>query len=249
MRSLIQRYPFSTFAILSFGWTWPMAALSSRFLVFPLAGLFGPALAAVVVLSVTEGRAGLSSLLSRFRVRRVDLPWLAVAILLPLALLVLVWLLWFWKTQDPAFELGPMTPLSLLLALLIVGEEVGWRGFGLPCLLRRWPALAAGLGLGAVWAVWHLPNFLLPGFPHHGLPFTPFLILVVSHSILFTWLYLRTAGSLTVAVVFHAALNLFSLANVDPISDYWLRAGVYSAVAGIVAAAGGLRDFPAVVVR
>lgn len=246
MRSLLRRYPFSAFVILSFGWTWPLAALASRSLVFPLLGLFGPAVAAVVVLAATEGRSGLVGLFARFRVRWRDLPWLAVAVLLPPALLVPVWLAGLVRTLTPEtmpgeFRLAPITPLGLLLALLIVGEEVGWRGFALPVLLRRWPALAAGLGVGVVWAFWHLLNFLMPEYPHHGLPFTAFLILVVAQSVLFTWLHLRTAGSLTVAVAFHAALNLFALQLLDPATEYWLRAGVYTAAAVAVVALGGLR--------
>ena len=247
MRSLARRYPFSAFVVLSFGWTWPLAALASRSLVFPLLGLFGPAVAAVVVLGATEGRSGLVGLLARFRVRRRDLPWLAVAVLLPLFLLVPVW---FAGTGEG--RMVPITPLSLLLAFLIVGEEVGWRGFGLPYLLRRglrrglgrWPALGAGLGIGVVWAFWHLLNFLMPEYPHHGLPFTAFLVLVVAQSVLFTWLHLRTAGSLTAAVVFHAALNLFALQLPDPAAEYWLRAGVYAVAAAVVVALGGLRTPP-----
>jgi len=194
------------------------------------------------VLAATEGRSGVADLLARFRVRWRDLPWLAVAVLLPPALLVPVWLAWLGSTLTPGeVRLAPITPLSVLLAFLIVGEEVGWRGFGLPCLLRRWPALAAGIGVGVVWAFWHLVNFLMPEYPHHGLPFAAFLILVVAQSVLFTWLHLRTAGSLAVAVVFHAALNLFALQLLDPAAEYWLRAGVYAVAAGIVVALGGLR--------
>ena len=253
MRSLARRYPFSAFVILSFGWTWPLAALASRSLVFPLLGLFGPAVAAVVVLASTEGRSGLADLLARFRVRWRDLPWLAVAVLLPPALLVPVWLIWLSRTLTPGeLQMAPVTPLSVLLAFLIVGEEVGWRGFGLPYLLRRglrrglgrWPALGAGLGIGVVWAFWHLLNFLMPEYPHHGLPFTAFLILVVAQSVLFTWLHLRTDGSLTAAVVFHAALNLFALQLPDPAAEYWLRAGVYAVAAAVVVALGGLRTPP-----
>ena len=254
MRSLARRYPFSAFVVLSFGWTWPLAALASQSLVFPLLGLFGPAVAAVVVLAATEGRSGLADLFARFRVRRRDLPWLAVAVLLPLVLLVPVWLLWLGRAfrlgeiTPGEFRMAPITPLSVLLAFLIVGEEVGWRGFGLPVLLRRWPALAAGLGIGVVWAFWHLLNFLMPEYPHYGLPFTAFLILVVAQSVLFTWFHLRTAGSLTVAVVFHAALNLFALQLLDPATDYsteyWLRAGVYAVAAAVVVVLGGLRTPP-----
>jgi membrane protease YdiL (CAAX protease family) len=199
-------------------------------LVFPLTALFGPAIGACVVLWVNEGRDGIWRLLARFRVRRADLPWLAVAGLLPLALTVPTWLLGSLAGSSD-YRLTPLSAVSFVIAALIVGEEVGWRGFALPYLLRRQPALAASLVLGVIWAFWHLPNFLLPGFPHNGLPFPAFVLMVVAYAVLFTWLYGRTEGSLTVAVVFHAAINLFSLADVDPGRQYWLRAAVYSACA------------------
>ncbi len=210
-------------------------------LVFPLAALFGPAIGACAVLRVTEGNTGIRRLLDRFRVRRADIPWLTVAFLLPLALTVPVWLLGSAAPASPGFRLTPLSGLSFVVSVLIVGEEVGWRGFALPHLLRRQSALAASLALGVVWALWHLPNFLLPGFPHRGMPFAAFVLMVVAYSILFTWLYGKTAGSLTVAVVFHAAINLFSLADLDPSRQYWLRAAVYGACALMVVLLGSLR--------
>jgi CAAX protease family protein len=243
MRSLVRRFPFSSFVLLSYAWTWPLAALIEQSLLFPMLGLFGPLIAAMVVIGATEGRGGVRALWSRFRVRQRDLPWLTVAVLLPIVLLVPVWLLARWSGPAIAFRPGPISLLSLLLAVLIVGEEVGWRGFGLPYLLARWPALASSLILGAVWAFWHLPNFLLPGFPHRGLPFPAFLILVLSYSVLFTWLAGKTEGSLMVALVFHAALNLFSVEGVDSSRQYWLRALVYGAAAVAVVVAGGFRGF------
>lgn len=236
MRALLRRFPFASFVLLSYAWTWPLAAGIERSLVFPLLGLFGPLIAAVIVVAATEGRGGLRGLGSRFRVRRADLPWLAVAVLLPLGLLVPVWLLARGTGPAIPFRLGPIHLVSLLLAVLIVGEEVGWRGFGLPYLLARRPALASSLILGAVWAFWHLPNFLLPGYPHRGLPFAAFVILLLSFSVLFTWIHGKTEGSLTAALVFHAALNLFSVDGIDPSRQYWLRALVYGVVALAVTA-------------
>lgn len=206
-------------------------------LLLPLLGLFGPFLAAVTVVGALQSRPGLKRLWRRFALQGCHVKWLAVAVALPLLLLVPVWLL---ERSTPA--LGPITAVSVVLAFLVVGEEVGWRGFALPCLLERWPALGSGIGVGVIWALWHLPNFFLPGYPHRGLPFTAFLVLVVSYSILFTWLHLRTGGNLTVAVVFHAALNLFSLGGVDPARQYWWKALVYGVAAVVVAASGGLRE-------
>ena len=66
---------------------------------------------------------------------------------------------------------------------------------------------------------------------------------MLSYSILFTWLAGKTEGSLMVALVFHAALNLFSVEGIDPSRQYWLRALVYGATAAAVVAAGGFREF------
>jgi uncharacterized protein len=245
MRALVQRFPFGAFVLIACAVTWPLAAGMRLSLLLPLLALFGPLVAALVVVGATEGRTGLKDLWRRFALRPGDLGWAAVAVAFPLLLLVPIWLLERLAGASetaPAFVLGPITALSLALALLIVGEEVGWRGFALPYLIGKWPALWSGLVVGAVWALWHLPNFFLPGYPHRELPFAAFFLMVVAYSVLFTWLHARTRGSLLVAVVFHAALNLFSLAGIDPARQSWWRALVYGAAALAVAAApGGLR--------
>ncbi len=162
------------------------------------------------------------------------LHWAIVAVLLPLALLVPVWLMHTWWWGPIEFKPHTLSVLSFVVAVLIVGEEVGWRGFLLPHLLQRYPPLTSSLILGVVWAVWHLPNFLLPNYPHYGLPFSAFLVTAMGFSVLFTWLYLSTAGSLVIAIIFHAALNLFSLAGMEPSRQYWLTAVVYSTAALLV---------------
>jgi len=246
MTSILRRFPFASFVALSFAWTWPLAALIAQSLVFPLLALFGPLIAAVVVVRAVDGRSGIRDLWARFKIRRGDLPWIGVAVLLPAGLLVPTWLLARWSGEAGVFRVSPISGLSLLLAVLIVGEEVGWRGFALPYLLARRSALAASLALGGVWALWHLPNFLLPGYPHHGLSFPAFVITLLAFAVLFTWLHGKTSGSLTVAVIFHAALNLLSVEGVDPARHYWLKALVYGVAALLVILGGGLsrRDLP-----
>ena len=241
MRELIRRFPFTAFVLIAFGSTWPLAVGMRFSLLLPLLGLFGPLVGAVAVVEALHGREGLNGLRRRFAVRGRHVKWLAVALGLPPVLLIPVWLLEQYAGFTTPLALGPITGMSVALAFLVVGEEVGWRGFALPQLLERWPALWSGIGVGVVWALWHLPNFFLPGYPHQGLPFAAFLALVVSYSILFTWLHRRTEGNLSVAVVFHAALNLFSLAEVDPVRQYWWKAFAYGLAALLVTMAGGLR--------
>ncbi len=108
-------------------------------------------------------------------------------------------------------------PLWLLLVafshnLLLggsLGEETGWRGFLLPELLRRHGPLAASILLAVVWALWHLPIDLYSGFLLSG----PAALLVrflwvLPISVIFTWFYLRSRGSLLVAIFLHTSINV-----------------------------------------
>jgi membrane protease YdiL (CAAX protease family) len=142
-----------------------------------------------------------------------------------------VWLLHNWLSGPIDFKLNHISLLSIVVAVLIIGEEVGWRGFLLPYLLQRYSPMTSSLIVGIIWAVWHLPNFLLPSYPHHGSPFSAFLLMTIAFSMLFTWFHLKTDGSLLIAIIFHAALNLFSLGGLEPSREYWLKAVVYSGAA------------------
>jgi len=80
-------------------------------------------------------------------------------------------------------------------------EEIGWRGFALPHLQRRYSALVSSLIIGLVWAFWHFPNFFF---------FTPTMLAVfvpmgIVMSVIYTWVYNSTGGSLFAVVVLHGA--------------------------------------------
>jgi membrane protease YdiL (CAAX protease family) len=231
MKAAIEKHPFLSFVLIAFGWTWPLAALIKQSMLFPLLALFGPCVAAIVVIYARHGRRGLAELGRKFRLKRAHLPWCILAALLPVVLLVPVWLLHAWWWGFIGFKVSSLSLLSFVLAVLILGEEVGWRGFLLPHLLERYSPLSGSLILGLVWASWHLPNFLMKDYPHYGLSYSAFVIMTLAFSVIFTWLYLNTAGSLLVAVIFHAALNLFSLDGVEASRQYWLKAIIYTLAA------------------
>ena len=91
------------------------------------------------------------------------------------------------------------------------GEEVGWRGFALPRLQSHASALRASLVLAAGWAGWHLPLFAFgPGFSTLGLAgAVGWLMSLALGSILLTWLFNASAGSIGAVALFHAALDIF----------------------------------------
>lgn len=99
-------------------------------------------------------------------------------------------------------------PLNTLLAAVIVfGEEFGWRGWLLPALrpLGVWPALIAS---GVIWGLWHSPIILL-GYNFGRTDITGVLMMIVFcvlSGIVLGWLRLRS-GNLWPAVFAHAAIN------------------------------------------
>ena len=67
-----------------------------------------------------------------------------------------------------AFQLVPISTLGAVIFVLVIGEEIGWRGYAQPALERDRSPLAAALILGVLWGLWHLPTFVLPGLPQEG---------------------------------------------------------------------------------
>ena len=174
----------------------------------PLIGLFAPVIAALVV----RGRAGVADVVARMRIWRIRGRWYAVAALLMPAVYLIAVLLddqlsgaadhRIWVGSTPAFLL-----VSLVWLLFVTsGEEIGWRGFALPEMLRLGMSpLHASLVLGIVWGVWHLPFYWSSG--QTGIPYPLFLALTVGQSLIYTALYLRSRGSLIPAILLHATTD------------------------------------------
>ena len=98
----------------------------------------------------------------------------------------------------------------MIVIVITFGEETGWRGFALPTLQRRYGALAAALLVTPIWALWHLPYFFTVatyrGFPPAG--YVGFVFGLGCGSIVLTWLYYGTGGSILACTVWHGVYNL-----------------------------------------
>ena len=100
----------------------------------------------------------------------------------------------------------------ILLLPSVLGEEIGWRGFLVPELARFMSFTNVALVSGLIWSLWHWP-MMFKGF--YGNDVTPlyyqlffFTLLLVSYSVIMTYLRLKT-GSLWTAVIFHMSANVF----------------------------------------
>jgi membrane protease YdiL (CAAX protease family) len=95
-----------------------------------------------------------------------------------------------------------------------LGEEPGWRGFALPRLQRNHPPFTASLILAPIWALWHLP---LMGNEFPALVIPAFLISLLGGTLIQTWLFNRTRGSVFAQMLFHGTVNTVGAGLVFPL--------------------------------
>jgi len=226
MQNFLNRHSLSAGLVLMFLYTWTIDLSNSGVLPFkvPFAVVltlgWGFILVSVIMTWVTLGKDAMVGLLKRFLIWRVGWKWWLVALLLLPALQFASVLLTAWLTHAPIDFSHPMirdfVPLDaplpalvflwLILEILTNGEEWGWRGYVLPRLQAKYSALTASLIIGMIWSVWHLPKFMGTGFSGER-SFIWFTIAHLALSVLYTWLYNNTRGSLLLAVLFHATGN------------------------------------------
>jgi uncharacterized protein len=177
-------------------------------LIFPAVG---PALAAIIVSATVHGNAGVRELFKAFTQWRVGFIWYVIAVAGPAILFFGAQLITRISGLPaiPSEQQGISFFLTVLVSSIVANpwEEMGWRGFSLPRLQKKYSALLASLIVGILWGLWHLPLFFWVGGSMTNYPFIPWFIGLIANAFLFTWLYNSTKGSLLVVALFHIALN------------------------------------------
>ena len=221
MVQLARRHPLMVFFVLAYAVTWAVwipRALGVQVGVVGQLWTWMPAVAAFAAAAFTGGRAAVVDLGRRLVRWRVAWPWYAVVIVGPAVFSLAVGAVYVllggsWSAALPAAFTTPFPSLALFLVILTLtdglGEEPGWRGFALPRLLDRTNPLVASLLLGVLWAGWHLPLVWTEGSPLFGGPAWLLFLDLPAKSVLFTWIFLRTRGSVLLAALLHGTTNLF----------------------------------------
>ena len=230
----MRKHPVAWFYILAFSFSWLgmiSAVLASRgiapffrpyFLFLSIFFAIGPALAAAIVSWVAHGRTGVRDLFTGLIRWRVGLVWYIVAVLSPVVLLTVA------QVMTKSLGLTVTIPVPQI-ALSPFGfgvnflantcEEIGWRGFALPHLQKRYNALISTLIVGLLWGLWHLPLIFLVGNSMSEFPFLWF-ISIVADAFMYTWIYNSTKGSILLVALFHGSLNIFGafIVGVSPVA-------------------------------
>lgn len=129
--------------------------------------------------------------------------WLWVAILAP----SFCWLAAYGVTLVTVEARKPVWfMLATLPVILLVnyGEEIGWRGYALPFLMKRMDAGAASLLLGIIWAFFHIPLYLQR--PLFGIIAFVAILLI---SIILSWMFVNT-GKILPGIIFHAVFDAWT---------------------------------------
>jgi membrane protease YdiL (CAAX protease family) len=148
---------------------------------------------------------------------------------------------------DPAIGLFDRVFPAILIVPLIVflpafGEEIAWRGYAVNRLLPAMSPLQAALVLGVPWAALHL--FLqLPGQMNEGLEAWPTILSLLAYSVILTWVYVGSGGSVLLSALVHAGLNGVAplMAGLETDRTWIVRAVLAAAIAIAIVVAGGLR--------
>lgn len=176
-----------------------------------LLGVFAPGLVALALTWFAEGRSGVAALLAR--IGRWQVSWrlyaFAIGYLASTKLLAAV-IHRVVVGEWPIF--GDMSVVLMAGGILVstwvqAGEELGWRGYALPRLAAFIGLGNASVLLGVVWALWHLPLFVMQGTGSTGQSFPLYLLHVTALSVAMAWLYWKARGSLLLVMIMHSAVN------------------------------------------
>jgi len=239
----VKRHPIITFFVLAYALAWaiesPLVFLTdsltgTQSLALVILASNVPSAVAIVLTAMVLGRGALRKLLGRLLIWRVNPFWYLVVLLGPVAFVGGVVGLNA-LMGGPALSLG-MTLLgaAIFFAFSIfpgsaLGEEIGWRGYVLPRLQSQMSALSASFILAPIWALWHLPLWLQGGPVHTPTVYAAFVVSAFALSVILTWVYNSTGGSLLLVVLLHATVNLPQTLVIDdlgsgatvPLMLYW----------------------------
>ncbi len=222
-KSIIQqRDHLISFFLLTFFITWGLGAfaifLPSQFQAFfgdltdtsPVyfLAIAAPTISATILAFTWDGWNGLKSLYARLIHWRFGFKWYVLVLI---GIPVVGWVAARITGANPLKLVNTQAEfLWLLFYILVTGplcEELGWRGYALPRLLNRFSPFTASLILGVIWGIWHLPSFFVSGMVQNGMSLVIFIIYTPCLSILMTWVFQHTRGSVLSAVMIHYMVN------------------------------------------
>ena len=237
MRDMVEKYQLFSFIFFSYLFSW---SLWSYLLVTQevnkitqwliIIGGFGPLIGALLTNYFTGGKSKLKSWLKAIINKKFNLKSIILAFIYPLAVAFMVYII------ISAFDFNHLLrevntnwylyPLNLLTIMIFGGgqEELGWRGFALPKLIKQFNPFISSIFVGFMWYVWHLPLIFIKSTPQAKLPIGWYIINIIALSIILTFLQSIIKNSNIIpAVILHGGVNISqNYFNINAAKAYYL---------------------------
>lgn len=202
----------------SVSWTcWLIVAFLTNFtnvklfspFVLPLysIGAAGPMIAACVINKRTMSRQSFHEFVNN--IFNLKLPFLAYMITFGFAWGVCVFPVLFGVTQQQAPIYIALFQLPVMIFFGGGLEEVGWRGYLLPQLQKKFSSLTTTCFVAIIWTFWHLPLWLVKGSGQDTIRISSYMIMVFSFAFLLTILW-NKYESIALCILLHAGFNSFT---------------------------------------
>jgi uncharacterized protein len=206
------------FLAIAFGLTWGIAALLILFtdqisVIFGEIGLtnpliilavYSPGFAGIFLVWRQYKLKGLGSFFRRLTLWRAPLVWWLFLILgIPAIVYTGAAIKGTINDPFPFSSLSQALPVLLLALFLGHIEEFGWRGLALPLMQRKLSPFWAGLLLGGIWALWHIPSFFIGGMPQTAWAAGPYFLGIIAISVIMTPFFNAAKSSLLISVLYH----------------------------------------------
>lgn len=222
----LKKHEIIVYLIMTFLFTWIFwiiaftSSSSSLNGFFRITGSFMPSIMSIIFTGYYNGSNGIKKLFKKFTIWKVNplfyvfvFSYTAMSIYIPSFICSIIGINYkiCINNHISSFQLtSPLTILICFFAVMIfggpVGEELGWRGFLLPKLQKKVNPLISSIILGIIWTCWHIPMFYFH-VPGYDISFISYLLETIWLTILFTWLYNNTKGSLLIIILYHSIDN------------------------------------------
>lgn len=170
-----------------------------------------PAIIVISIAYLLKGNVGLKKLFFKMAFRKTYIKWYILAFIIPLVIcgasFSILSLIRYQEIVFPTFNHSLDSYLLFLFFIVLgsIGEEIGWRGFLLPLLLRKHSYLVSSILIGVFWGAWHLQ------FQAGVSVFFVYILLTIEMSIVISWLCKMTNGNIISAIIMHSSFNLCAL--------------------------------------
>ncbi|MFT4847527.1 MAG: membrane protease YdiL (CAAX protease family) [Sediminicola sp.] len=189
-----------------------------KFLTFFFTGVYGPTISGILTTAIFDGFSGALNLLKKLFIWKVPFKNYLCIIILPIIFVIIgIGLYNIFIGDIGSFDLMAFLSIPTILwaglYAIPLGEELGWRGFLLPELQKKYTNLKSAIIIGFIWFIWHIPLWWAPfgtlvsGESISFLPVMTYFLMLICLSIIITWLVINSKGSVLIAILFHLSIN------------------------------------------